>query len=298
MVPVYYGPLYVLARHSFDTTRKAAWIASSLEADPVAGITVVEPRSCEIDLLLSVHSSAYVDAVRTGQPAGLAQSQGFEWDAGLWTMVLASNGGLVDAALAALNCGVAGSLSSGLHHAQRTHGKGFCTFNGLVIAAQAALDAGCESVLVLDFDAHCGGGTASLIARRPSIVQFDVSVSEFDFYPSTPNATLELVDHADRYLAAIAAALDRALALDPRPRLCLYNAGMDPFENCLTGGLQGISAGMLAERERMVFTYGPRRTTSLPPSHSQAGTSVENYRPNYSFSSIVRRSRRPPGSCE
>jgi len=269
MVPVYYGPQYVLARHSFDTTRKAAWIALSLDANPIAKITLVEPRSCEIDLLLKVHSLAYVDAVRTGQPEDMAQSQGFNWDAGLWTMVLASNGGLVDAALAALNCGVAGSLSSGLHHAQRTHGKGFCTFNGLVIAAQAALDAGCDSVLILDFDAHCGGGTASLIASRPAIIQLDISVSEFDFYPSTPNATLVLVDHADRYLAAISSALDLASAINPRPRLCLYNAGMDPFEDCLTGGLPGITANILAERERMVFSWA--KAQRIPIAFALAG---------------------------
>ena len=76
-------------------------------------------------------------------------------------MVLSSNGGAVAAGLAALEHGVAGSLSSGLHHARREKGAGFCTFNGLVIAAREALTAGARSVLILDFDAHCGGGTRS-----------------------------------------------------------------------------------------------------------------------------------------
>ena len=30
---------------------------------------------------------------------------------------------------------VAGSLSSGLHHARADRGNGFCTFNGLVVAS-------------------------------------------------------------------------------------------------------------------------------------------------------------------
>src|SRR2546429_582741 len=81
-------------------------------------------------------------AVETGLPRDLAESQGFVWGLGLWPMVLASNGGAVAAALAALQEGVAGSLSSGLHHARRGSGAGFCTFNGLVIAARAALAAG------------------------------------------------------------------------------------------------------------------------------------------------------------
>src|SRR6185369_4139490 len=109
-----------------------------------------------------------------------AESQGFSWDPGLWRMVLASNGGVVAAARAALQDGVAGSLSSGLHHARHERGAGFCTFNGLALAARAALDAGAGSVLILDLDAHCGGGTTSLIEREPRIWQSDVSVSGLD----------------------------------------------------------------------------------------------------------------------
>jgi len=50
-----------------------------------------------------------------------------------------------------------GSLSSGLHHARRTHGAGFCTFNGLALAALTALEvltAGAQRVLILNLDAH------------------------------------------------------------------------------------------------------------------------------------------------
>ena len=111
----------------------------------------------------------------TGVPRAPAEQQGFLWNAGLWRSVLASNGGVVAAALSAMRTGVAGSLSSGLHHARRDRGSGFCTFNGLVIAAHEALDGGAGSVLILDLDAHCGGGTASLIADEPRIWHVDVS---------------------------------------------------------------------------------------------------------------------------
>jgi acetoin utilization deacetylase AcuC-like enzyme len=98
-------------------------------------------------------------------------------------MVTSSNGGAVSAGLNALERGVAGSLSSGLHHARRETGVGYCTFNGLVIAAREALAAGASSVLILDFDAHCGGGTASLIAEDEHVWQVDVAVNSFDYYP-------------------------------------------------------------------------------------------------------------------
>ena len=41
----------------------------------------------------------------------------------------------------------------------------------------------------------------------------------------------------------------------PRFALCLYNAGMDPFEGCSTGGLTGITREMLAAREKFVFDW-------------------------------------------
>lgn len=43
-------------------------------------------------------------------------------------------------------------------------GAGFCTFNGIAIAAKQALRRGAKRVLIIDFDAHGSGGTHSLIA--------------------------------------------------------------------------------------------------------------------------------------
>ena len=193
MVRIFYSPQYVGSAHAFETTRKAKWVADSLGSAPIRGIELVSPPSLSYETLVQVHDPAYVDAVQTGVPRDLAESQGFGWDAGLWSMVLASNGGAVAAGLAALQSGVAGSLSSGLHHARRDHGAGFCTFNGLAIAAREALAAGAASVLILDLDAHCGGGTASLIAEEPRIWQVDVSVCDFDRYESRERARLQIV---------------------------------------------------------------------------------------------------------
>jgi hypothetical protein len=167
-------------------------------------------------------------------------------------MVLASNGGAVAAGLAALENGVAGSLSSGLHHARCGSGAGFCTFNGLVIAAREALAAGAGSVLILDLDAHCGGGTASLIAGEPRIWQIDVSVSGYDSYSSSNRIRLDIVGKSRDYLPTVRRRLDEADCQGLHFDLCLYNAGMDPFENCPTGGKHGITRVVLSDRERMV----------------------------------------------
>jgi acetoin utilization deacetylase AcuC-like enzyme len=255
---VFYSPDYACAGYAFDTTRKAGWIAGSLADRPIAGVELVAPEPAREAQLCLVHEPAYVAAVRTGEPRALAESQGFPWDPALWRAVRAATGGTVAAARAARRDGAAGSLSSGLHHAKRGRGDGFCTFNGLALAAYEALTTGARSVLILDLDAHCGGGTHSLVKDDARIRHADVAVNAFDVYaPVAPN-TLELIGDADRYLPAIASLLTRLEASGTRFDLCLYNAGMDPYEGCEIGGLPGITFATLAARERVVFDWARR----------------------------------------
>jgi acetoin utilization deacetylase AcuC-like enzyme len=266
-LPVFYDEDYVLAAQSFETTRKARWVAQSLVADPIPGLRLSPNAPLGSAELERVHDAAYVAAVRSGEPRALAESNGFDWDPQLWTMVRASNGGAVAAARAALRSGCAGALASGLHHARRAHGAGFCTFNGLALAALAALDAGARRVLVLDLDAHCGGGTAELLGRNPSVRILDIAVDAFDSYEPAGSNSLDLVARADDYLPTLESRL-QALAGEHFD-LCIYNAGMDPHEGCLVGGLAGIDAELLARRERRVFEWC--RARALPVAFVLAG---------------------------
>ena len=266
---LFYSSAYVASAVAFETARKAEWIAGSLERAPIGGIELVAPAPLTAEQLERVHDPAYVQAVRTGLPQNLAESQGFEWDEGVWSMVCAANGGAVAGARAALEDGVAGTLSSGMHHARRERGAGFCTFNGLALAAKEALAAGASHVVILDLDAHCGGGTAALIADEPRIWQLDISVSDFDSYPGAERARLFRVRSAGDYLDEVTRRLDEIRRDWPRFDLCLYNAGMDPYEGCAIGGLGGMTKEILAARERLVFDWCRERR--LPVSFTLAG---------------------------
>lgn len=263
---VFYSPGYVASAYAFDTTRKAQWIAESLLTNPIPGIELIAPTSLNRADILTTHSPGYVRAIETGEPRSLAESQGFDWDSGLWAMMLSTCGGMVAAAHAALEHGISGSLSSGFHHAGYGSGSGFCTFNGLVIAAKAARAAGAGRVLILDLDAHCGGGTAALVAEEPEIYQVGVSVCEYDSYDETPNARLTVVMDGDQYLATIQRVL-RQLEHQGPWDLCLYYAGMDPSEDC--GGPIGISKEVLAEREQLVLAWCARQ--EIPVAFALAG---------------------------
>jgi acetoin utilization deacetylase AcuC-like enzyme len=106
-VKVFHGSQAVTAAHDWPTTRKAGWIAQSLIERPIKRVELVEPRALESGEL-DVHDPAYIEAVMTGEPRELAESQGFEWDPRLPDSVLAMNGGMVAAALDALSNGIAG----------------------------------------------------------------------------------------------------------------------------------------------------------------------------------------------
>jgi acetoin utilization deacetylase AcuC-like enzyme len=258
LIPIYYSPDYTAAHDDFDTTRKATWVAASLLSAPIDGVALVGPASLTAAQLEQVHDPAYVAAVRTGSPRRLAESSGIRWDPKVWQAVRSSNGGAVAAVLAALRTRRhAGSLSSGLHHASREHGMGFCTFNGLALAAKAARDQGAR-VLILDLDAHGGGGTYSLVRRLSGVVQLDLVVSPLDTYTPMFQSTLDWIKDAADYLPTLRS---RLAALDAGGfDLVLYNAGVDPYEGCDIGGLAGMTARVLAERDRTVFTWAAQHT--------------------------------------
>jgi acetoin utilization deacetylase AcuC-like enzyme len=267
-IPVYYSTEYIAAAYEFPVTRKAGWIVESLRREPIAGIEIIEPTPLTEEELGAVHDPAYVSAVRTGEPRRLAESNGFDWDEKLWSTVCASNGGAVQAALAAYRGkSVAGSLSSGLHHAKAGHGDGYCTFNVLALATRRVLDAGAQSVLIIDLDAHCGGGTFELLREESRVRSVDLAVSSYDWYRDTAPMTLDVVSNAKLYLPT----LERRLAelTEMSFDLVLYNAGMDPFEACDTGGLRGITFGTLEDREKLVFDWCSARR--LPVAFVLAG---------------------------
>lgn len=228
---------------------------------------VVLPELIDRSDIELVHHPSYVHAVLTGEPFDLAGS-GLSWDPGRYEEVLISTSAVVAAVRFAIaNHSNAGCTSSGLHHAKAERGEGFCTFNGLAIAAIKAVQGGAKRVLILDLDAHCGGGTAQLIAGREGIEQVDVSVSSYDRYANTPNATLYMA-RGDNYLQVIGDAL--AAIVDPESiDVVLYNAGMDSHEDCTIGGVSGVDAKVLAERERLVFEWANSR--GIPVAFTLAG---------------------------
>jgi acetoin utilization deacetylase AcuC-like enzyme len=245
-----------------------------LVADGVASwpsVRVEAPRALDPAALRRVHTDAYIEAVRTGEPRDLAESQKFPWSPALWPSVLLTNGGVLAAAERALAERVAAAIASGFHHSHADHGEGFCTFNGLVVAAEALRAAGrVKTVAVLDLDLHYGNGTASMCAGRPWL--FNCSIYGNDYWHNKPYKDVEHRRHSDgpnHVSFALANGSGRAELLDAftrgtrellawgRPDLLIYQAGADPYREDPYSPLN-LDHADLRERDRVVFAFAKR----------------------------------------
>ena len=249
---IFYHPDTVRTSYEFDTTRKGTNIAAQLRS---RGIAIQSPQSLSVAEAYAIHDKQYIDAVVHGEPRFLAESQGFTWDANMWSSVRAQNGAMRDATLAAITGTPAYALSAGFHHAYHDSGEGFCTVNGIALAAHTALQHNVRNVIILDVDAHCGGGTYSIVNSWPHVIHIDVYTNGFDHYVAHPPHQQYYVDDASAYLPTIQQALmDATMHLQPGD-LLIHNAGIDPYEHCRIGGLKGVTKAMIAQREQMIVEW-------------------------------------------
>jgi len=202
--------------------------------------------------IATVHNPAYVEAVRTGSPRGLAESQGFpRWSPEFAESVARIWSGHLAACKIARDGGMALHPVSGAHHADFGRGSAYCTFNYLVGAARAVAADMERTVAIIDLDAHAGDGTFRLAGDEPAIALFDIAASRWVDAPRTDRIEYHVVNDAEEYRAA----LDRLPAFLDRvqPGLVQYQAGMDPFENDSVGGITGVTEAFLEARDRFVI---------------------------------------------
>ena len=257
--PIYFDSTYVVSGGGLETVRKADEVAKRI-LEQFPEIKLVSPEPVTVEQLLLAHAVEYIKAFLSGEPYHVASAALGEWSEEVVASVLASSGGVIAAALAALKSGRAGSLSSGLHHAKSDHGAGFCTINGLAIAALVALQNGAKSVGILDVDAHCGGGTFEILGDNPAIRIGDVSTSSFDSWRSGQERhKLEITTDPDTYLDVVAEMLEHIGSVD----LLLLNAGMDPADGGSAGSTRGFTSELLEARERLVAEWCERTNTPV-----------------------------------
>jgi acetoin utilization deacetylase AcuC-like enzyme len=258
-VRVVYSPRYHLdfGAHVFPTAKYHAVAERITRAAVVPPGAFVEPRDAPWDDLALVHTSGYLEALRTCTlgPDAIARLEipcSPEIVAGFRFMT----GGSVMAARLALDGAdrTAMHLGGGFHHAFAGHGEGFCMLNDIAVAIRVVFrDRLAASAAVVDLDVHQGNGTAAIFAGDARV--FTLSMHEQDNYPyAKPRGSLDIGLRRgtgdDEYLGLLEGALARAL--DALPDLVVYLAGADPYLDDQLGGL-ALTRDGLRRRDRMVF---------------------------------------------
>ncbi len=285
MLTVFYHPGYAapIGQHIMPI-RKFGLVADGLRN--AKDIRLVEPPPLSETDLRRVHTQDYIDAVQTGQPRELAESQKFPWSPELFPSVLLTGGGCLAASRQALKDGVSAALASGFHHACADHGEGFCTFNSLVVSLEAMRAAGeIRTAAVLDMDLHYGNGTAQLAAARPWL--FAVSIYGNDYWENIPYRDVSVRHHDDgeNHLSfTLPAACDRATMLNVmdealpqiaarRPDVLIYQAGADPYREDPFSPL-ALDHADLSARDARVFAFA--KDNGIPIAWVLAGGYTED----------------------
>lgn len=164
-------------------------------------------------------------------------------------------GSYAAAACSALELGInTFSPTSGFHHAHYDSGGGFCTFNGILIAAQFARKLGAKKVGIIDFDHHDSDGCRDIIRK------LDLNWIQLYSYGSEgPSSKVE----AKKWIKGLPQILLGFEGCD----LILYNAGMDCHEDDPMGGV--LSTEIIKKREMFVFETFAR--LDIPVATSLAG---------------------------
>lgn len=181
--------------------------------------------------LLRIHTEEYVGKLQKGTLTKTEERRtGFPWSEALVYREKVIMQGTLDAAIYALQHGIAMNVAGGTHHAFRDRGEGFCLFNDLALAAQWLLDhQKVQKVLVCDLDVHQGNGTAAIFAHEPRVFTFSMhGAHNYPMHKEQSDLDVPLPDGTDDagYLEMLQ---DHYISiLDSfRPDIILYQCGVD-----------------------------------------------------------------------
>ncbi|MEZ5539791.1 MAG: hypothetical protein R3E63_07555 [Pseudomonadales bacterium] len=253
-IPVFYTPAMVAPSLSFSPSSMkpekvvAAWQTLGIP------IEVIEPKPATVDEFALAHDRAFVERVLAGEA-----DNGFSnRDMAIARTLPYTSGSMRDAAFAALeNRAVAISPTSGFHHAHWKMASGYCTFNGLMVAARCLLTSGkAKRVGVIDCDYHYGNGTDDIIAKLKITHEIKHFTQGELFSTRSREKVHDFFDVLEKQLHVMADC-----------DVILYQAGADPHINDPLGGF--LTTSHLRDRDLLVFKECHKR--GIPVAWNLAG---------------------------
>jgi acetoin utilization deacetylase AcuC-like enzyme len=254
-IPLPCGHKFPIGKYRLLRERLAATGLFDLQPAPFAPVEAIQ----------LAHDPAYVQAFLDGSIAPAAMRRiGFPWSQGLVNRTLASVGSTLQCAHLALECGLAGGLAGGTHHAFRSEGAGFCVFNDVATAICALEREGSISrAAIIDLDVHQGDGTAAIFSGHSNVLTFSMhGAKNFPFRKQSSVIDIELADGTedDEYLDRLSKILPRIWEF--RPDIIFFQAGVDTLEADRLGRLALTHRG-LGERDSLVISQARDRAIPL-----------------------------------
>jgi acetoin utilization deacetylase AcuC-like enzyme len=250
-IPVFYSEHMVARIESYSPSAGKPQAAVDSWRQIGVPLRLVAPPPVTRRDFKRAHDPLHVDAI-----LDLTKNNGFDNRSPAVAAALPhTSGAMLAAAREALRNGaVACAPCSGFHHAGLDYCGGFCTFNGLMVAALALREEGLVSrVGILDFDQHHGDGTADIIRRRGLDWVIHYSAGK---HFHRPDKALCFLSHIGGIVARMAGA-----------ELILYQAGADAHVDDPLGGR--LTTAQLLQRDTAVFAAA--RALGIPVAWNLAG---------------------------
>ena len=218
-------------RHPFPMPKFPALHRLLIEEGLLCKEDVVAPRPADWADLLTVHTPGYLSRLAGGTLGKQAERRmGLPWSPALVHRSRLAVQGTINAALMALEDGLAANLAGGTHHAFPDYGEGFCVLNDVAVSIRVLERAGwIRRALVIDLDVHQGNGTAAVFAEDEVAFTFSMhGEKNFPFHKVPSSLDVSLPDGMgdEAYLDVLARYLSSIIA-QVQPDLVYYLAGID-----------------------------------------------------------------------
>lgn len=262
--PGYYAP--IPHEHIFPMRKFEGLYRYVIENKMIGASDIIAPSMVDMANLLSVHTPRYAEGIMTGNlnPKELRRL-GLPWSKKLAIRSRLAVQGTINAALMALQDGIAGNLAGGTHHAMADHGEGFCVFNDVAVAIRVLQQTmWARKILVIDCDVHQGNGTAEILRENEHVFTFSIhGEKNYPFKKPPSSLDIGLPDGTpdSNYLNILGDALDEIFN-EFSPDLVFYLGGIDPLESDHFGRLS-LTLNGLYNRDRIVISKVINEDTPL-----------------------------------
>lgn len=252
--PGYYAP--IPHEHIFPMGKFEGLYRYVLENDMIDPSDIIVPSMVDMANLLSVHTPRYAEGIMSGNlDRKELRRLGLPWSRKLAVRSRLAVQGTINAALMALQDGIAGNLAGGTHHAMADHGEGFCVFNDVAVAIRVLQQTmWAKKILVIDCDVHQGNGTAEILKDNSDVYTFSIhGEKNYPFKKPPSSLDIGLPDGTadSQYLNTLGDALDDIFS-SFNPDLVFYLGGIDPLESDHFGRLS-LTLNGLYNRDRVVI---------------------------------------------